>query len=53
MSILKFFLHISKDEQKKRFLERIDDPDKRGRFRRRISPSGSSGTIYTWLMKRR
>lgn len=27
--ILKFFLHISKDEQKKRFLERIDDPDKR------------------------
>src|SRR5580698_684398 len=26
---LKFFLHISKDEQKKRFLERIDDPDKR------------------------
>jgi PPK2 family polyphosphate:nucleotide phosphotransferase len=27
--MLKFFLHISKDEQKKRFLERIDDPDKR------------------------
>jgi PPK2 family polyphosphate:nucleotide phosphotransferase len=27
--ILKFFLHISKDEQKKRFQERIDDPDKR------------------------
>jgi PPK2 family polyphosphate:nucleotide phosphotransferase len=27
--ILKFFLHISKDEQKKRFMERIDDPDKR------------------------
>jgi PPK2 family polyphosphate:nucleotide phosphotransferase len=26
---LKFFLHISKDEQKKRFMERIDDPDKR------------------------
>lgn len=32
---LKFFLHISKDEQKKRFLERIDDPDKRWK----ISPS--------------
>jgi len=26
--ILKFFLNISKDEQKKRFLERIDDPMK-------------------------
>ena len=24
--ILKFFLHISKDEQKKRFLERLEDP---------------------------
>ncbi len=29
VKILKFFLHISKDEQKKRFEERIDDPDKR------------------------
>jgi PPK2 family polyphosphate:nucleotide phosphotransferase len=27
--ILKFFLHISKDEQKKRFQERLDDPDHR------------------------
>jgi polyphosphate kinase 2 (PPK2 family) len=27
--IMKLFLHISKDEQKKRFMERIDDPDKR------------------------
>jgi len=27
--ILKFFLHISKDEQKKRFQQRIDDPDRR------------------------
>jgi PPK2 family polyphosphate:nucleotide phosphotransferase len=26
--ILKFFLHLSKDEQRKRFLERIDQPDK-------------------------
>jgi polyphosphate kinase 2 (PPK2 family) len=26
--LLKFFLHISKDEQKKRFLERLDDPKK-------------------------
>jgi PPK2 family polyphosphate:nucleotide phosphotransferase len=29
VKILKFFLHISKDEQKKRFLQRIDDPDRR------------------------
>jgi PPK2 family polyphosphate:nucleotide phosphotransferase len=27
VKILKFFLHISKDEQKKRLLRRIDDPD--------------------------
>ena len=26
--VIKFFLHLSKDEQRKRFLERIDDPDK-------------------------
>ncbi len=30
--IVKFFLHISKDEQKKRFLDRIDDPDKNWKF---------------------
>ena len=26
--IVKFFLHLSEDEQRKRFLERIDEPDK-------------------------
>ncbi|MGQ9889491.1 MAG: polyphosphate kinase 2 family protein [Aggregatilineales bacterium] len=30
--ILKFFLHISKDEQKKRLQERIDDPSKNWKF---------------------
>lgn len=30
--ILKFFLHISKEEQKKRFLERIDNPAKNWKF---------------------
>jgi PPK2 family polyphosphate:nucleotide phosphotransferase len=30
--IIKFFLHISKSEQKKRFQERIDDPAKRWKF---------------------
>lgn len=28
VTILKFFLHISKDEQKKRFEERLEDPNK-------------------------
>ena len=30
--IIKLFLHVSKDEQKKRFLERIDDPSKNWKF---------------------
>ncbi|MBI5239919.1 MAG: polyphosphate kinase 2 family protein [Elusimicrobia bacterium] len=30
--ILKFFLHISKDEQKARLQERLDDPDKNWKF---------------------
>ncbi len=30
--IRKFFLHVSKKEQKKRFLERIDEPDKNWKF---------------------
>jgi PPK2 family polyphosphate:nucleotide phosphotransferase len=30
--IRKFFLHVSKDEQKKRFLERIDRPEKNWKF---------------------
>jgi len=30
--ILKFFLHVSRDEQKKRFLERIERPEKNWKF---------------------
>jgi PPK2 family polyphosphate:nucleotide phosphotransferase len=30
--IIKFFLHLSKEEQSKRFLERIDEPDKNWKF---------------------
>ena len=30
--ILKFFLHVSRDEQKKRFLERLDTPEKSWKF---------------------
>ena len=36
--ILKFFLHLSKDEQQKRLLERVETPDKRWKL--------SSGDIY-------
>ncbi|MBV9269612.1 MAG: polyphosphate kinase 2 family protein [Candidatus Eremiobacteraeota bacterium] len=32
IAILKFFLHISKEEQKKRLLKRIDDPSKHWKF---------------------
>ena len=31
-TIIKFFLHISKDEQRKRFLARIDEPEKNWKF---------------------
>jgi PPK2 family polyphosphate:nucleotide phosphotransferase len=30
--VLKFFLHLSKDEQRKRLLRRLDDPDKNWKF---------------------
>ena len=30
--VLKFFLHMSRGEQRKQFLERIDDPDKNWKF---------------------
>ena len=36
--IIKFFLHLSKDEQRERFLKRIDDPEKNWKF--------SSADIY-------
>lgn len=32
VTILKFFLHVSKDEQKQRFLDRIEDPAKNWKF---------------------
>lgn len=30
--VLKFFLHISKDEQRRRFIERVENPDKHWKF---------------------
>jgi polyphosphate kinase 2 (PPK2 family) len=32
--VVKFFLHLSKEEQRRRFLARIDDPDKSWKFSR-------------------
>jgi polyphosphate kinase 2 (PPK2 family) len=32
VAICKFFLHVSKKEQKKRFLERLDNPEKHWKF---------------------
>jgi PPK2 family polyphosphate:nucleotide phosphotransferase len=32
VTVLKFFLHISKDEQKRRLESRLEDPDKRWKF---------------------
>jgi PPK2 family polyphosphate:nucleotide phosphotransferase len=32
VEVLKFFLHISKEEQRKRFLDRLDAPDKNWKF---------------------
>jgi PPK2 family polyphosphate:nucleotide phosphotransferase len=32
IEVLKFFLHLSKEEQKKRFLDRLDSPDKNWKF---------------------
>jgi PPK2 family polyphosphate:nucleotide phosphotransferase len=31
-SVLKFFLHVSKEEQRRRFLERLDNPKKHWKF---------------------
>jgi PPK2 family polyphosphate:nucleotide phosphotransferase len=30
--VIKFFLHLSKDEQRRRFIERIDEPEKNWKF---------------------
>ncbi len=47
-SIRKFFLHVSKDEQKRRFLERLDEPDEELEvLAAATSRSASTGTT-TW-----
>ena len=32
IAVMKFFLHLSKEEQKRRFLERLENPDKNWKF---------------------
>ena len=32
IAIVKFFLHVSREEQKKRFMERLDEPEKNWKF---------------------
>ena len=44
--MLKFFLNVSQQEQHKRFLDRIVDPDDNWKFDARATRSASSGTAY-------
>ena len=44
--IIKFFLHLSKEEQRKRFLERIDEPEKNWKFSSRTSRSAKFWKHY-------
>ncbi|MBN2303164.1 MAG: polyphosphate kinase 2 family protein [Anaerolineae bacterium] len=43
VTILKFFLHISKNEQKERFQDRLNEPDKRWKF-----STGDLGVRAKW-----
>ena len=45
--IRKFFLHVSKKEQKRRFLERVENPSKNWKFSANDARSASSGAS-TW-----
>ena len=44
--VRKFFLHVSKKEQKKRFLERLENPEKNWKFSAATSRSGSYWNDY-------
>ena len=45
VAIRKFFLHVSKKEQKQRFLERIEEPEKNWKFSGMTPRSAGIGTI--------
>jgi PPK2 family polyphosphate:nucleotide phosphotransferase len=46
MVVLKFFLHVSKDEQKRRFLERLERPEKHWKFSTSDLPERASWADY-------
>jgi len=46
--VLKFFLHVSKDEQKKRFLERLEEPEKNWKF---SATDAKSRALWSEYMK--
>jgi polyphosphate kinase 2 (PPK2 family) len=47
VTILKFFLHISREEQRERFLERLDNPEKNWKFREGDLDDRKAWTTYT------
>ena len=48
--IRKFFLNLSKEEQKRRFLKRLDEPDKNWKFSsRRYRGAGTMGRLHDGL----
>ena len=51
--ILKFFLYVSRDEQKKRFMERLNRPRSRGSFLSPIFKSVTTGTTICTRLRRR
>jgi PPK2 family polyphosphate:nucleotide phosphotransferase len=44
--VIKFFLNVSKDEQKKRFIERIDNPEKNWKFSTADAKERSYWKVY-------
>ena len=50
--IIKFYLHLSKEEQRKRFLERIDRPEKNWKFSAADIESGATGSSIWQPMRR-
>jgi PPK2 family polyphosphate:nucleotide phosphotransferase len=54
--IIKFFLHVSREEQKERFLERLDNPDKNWKFSaddvRERQHWDDYAAAYEWMIRR-
>ncbi len=44
--VIKFFLHLSKDEQRERFLDRIDEPEKNWKFKLADVRERKSWSLY-------